>query len=121
MHSFSGHTARVNSVAFSENGYYMASASDDGSVKVWDLRKLEELTSIASGAPAATCAAFDHSGKYLAYATEQGVTVVAVKEWSTPLVVLPTDGAATQLRFGPDAQFIAAGTAAGKLELFKLL
>ncbi len=29
-----GHSARINAVSFSENGIYMASGSDDGSVKV---------------------------------------------------------------------------------------
>ena len=38
--SFSDHTSPVTSLAFSENGYHMASAAADG-VKLWDLRKLK--------------------------------------------------------------------------------
>merc|ERR1711904_194146 len=37
--SLSGHTGEVTSLSFSNNGYYLASASKDGSVKLWDLRK----------------------------------------------------------------------------------
>lgn len=38
--SFASHMAPVTSVAFSENGYICASTSEDGTVKIWDLRKL---------------------------------------------------------------------------------
>jgi len=38
--SFADHTAPVSALAFSENGYHMASAAADG-VKLWDLRKLK--------------------------------------------------------------------------------
>ena len=34
-----GHAGAIRSLAFSENGYHMASASDD-CIKLWDLRKL---------------------------------------------------------------------------------
>ncbi len=40
--SFADHTAPVSCLAFSENGYHMASAAADG-VKLWDLRKLKVI------------------------------------------------------------------------------
>lgn len=40
--SFADHSAPVSSLAFSENGYHMASAAADG-VKLWDLRKLKVI------------------------------------------------------------------------------
>lgn len=39
---FDGHEGRINSISFSENGYYMATAATDG-VKLWDLRKLKNF------------------------------------------------------------------------------
>lgn len=42
MANFEGHTGRINSLSFSENGYYMASAATDG-VRIWDLRKLKTI------------------------------------------------------------------------------
>ena len=40
--SFEGHTKPLRALAFSENGYHLASASDD-CVKLWDLRKLKNF------------------------------------------------------------------------------
>ena len=68
--TFEGHTGVVNSVSFSENGYHMASASDDGSVRVWDLRKLKVLREVAVEGKARSVA-FDASGKYLACGSDE--------------------------------------------------
>ena len=38
--TFTEHTRPITAIAFSENGYHMASAAEDG-VKLWDLRKLK--------------------------------------------------------------------------------
>lgn len=40
--TFEGHTKPVRGLAFSENGYHLASAADD-CVKLWDLRKLKNF------------------------------------------------------------------------------
>ncbi len=42
MASFDGHSAPVRALAFSENGYHLASCADD-CVKLWDLRKLKNF------------------------------------------------------------------------------
>ncbi|KAF0989988.1 hypothetical protein HZS_4076, partial [Henneguya salminicola] len=44
--TFEEHTDQVNSVAFSENGYHMASIGRDFIVRIWDLRKTKCVHSI---------------------------------------------------------------------------
>lgn len=43
---FLGHRSAIRSIAFSENGYYLATSADDGEVKLWDLRKLKNFKTI---------------------------------------------------------------------------
>lgn len=44
--NFPGHSGPITSIAFSENGYYLATAADDSSVKLWDLRKLKNFKTL---------------------------------------------------------------------------
>lgn len=69
--ALNSHSAPIASIAFSENGYFLASGGRDGSVLLWDLRNLEQplLSRADFGATSAVveCVAFDHSGQYLAF------------------------------------------------------
>ena len=65
----SGHNGSVTSMDFSENGYYLATASlGHGGVKVWDLRKLSEVIELDVGDGNVYNIKFDFSGQYLAVA-----------------------------------------------------
>ena len=66
---FSGHTGPITAISFSENGYYLATAAADASVKLWDLRKLKNFKSIALDQDyEIKDVCFDQSGTYLAVA-----------------------------------------------------
>ena len=75
------HTDIINSIAFSENGYTMATGSSDGSVKMYDLRKLKCLQSIKIDQPVASVS-FDYSGTYLGIAANTDLQVKVVKDYS---------------------------------------
>lgn len=46
-----GHSANVTSIGFQQEGRYLYSGSEDGTVKVWDLRNPKYCRSFNSGAP----------------------------------------------------------------------
>lgn len=99
---FSDHTDRINALTFSENGFILATASNDGSVKIWDLRKLKSTKTIemADKSPA-TSVAFDYSASYLAIGTGNGVRVVTTgKEWADIMSFAPHSKAVTGVAWG---------------------
>ena len=75
MANFDGHVGGVNALAFSENGYYMAAAGEDGIARLWDLRKLLNFKKLHVGDGGATSVAFDFSGSYLAVGGKHCVKV----------------------------------------------
>jgi WD40 repeat protein len=69
-----GHTDIVSSVAFSRDGKRLASASQDGTVKVWKVGTGQELLSLKGGG---ISVAFSPDGQRLASANHDGT----VKVW----------------------------------------
>ncbi|MHC6201585.1 WD40 repeat domain-containing protein [Breznakiellaceae bacterium SP9] len=62
--TLSGHSGGVNSI--SANGRQLVSASDDGTVRVWDIATGAVLKTLSGQAAAIICAAFSPDGRYVA-------------------------------------------------------
>ena len=78
------HQGHITSLAFSENGYYFATASSQSpTVKIWDLRKLARVHEInVPEASQVVRVQFDQSGQYLGVASEKAVRVYLNKKWT---------------------------------------
>jgi pre-mRNA-processing factor 19 len=121
---FDGHSGAINSMSFSENGYYMASAAADG-VKLWDLRKLKNFQSLMpygeAGAktPATTSVKFDHSGLFLAVCGADARIYGVKQEWEVvkEFTDVPKKGACS-LAWGTDAKSLFVGAADHNLRVF---
>lgn len=89
----------VRSLFFSENGTWLASASElSTSVSIWDLRKAAQIHTLETGGRV-DCLSWDYTGQFLLTGGPNGVSVQqyskASKEWSEPLKAgVPATGVA---------------------------
>lgn len=114
-----GHRGAVSSMSFSENGYLLATAADDG-VRVWDLRKLKCVKHIETEGPA-LMVRFDPTGGYLAIGSAGKVVLVAPKqEYATvrEFADLGSKGRGGAVAFGVDASVVAVGSADHNLRVY---
>jgi WD40 repeat protein len=58
-----GHTGRINSADFSPDGKFIATASDDKTAKIWDIRSGKELHTLYGHTKNVTSAKFSSDGK----------------------------------------------------------
>eukprot|EP00980_Cylindrotheca_fusiformis_P008941 scaffold1909_cov130-Cylindrotheca_fusiformis.AAC.8 len=76
----------IVAIAFSNNGYHLATAHKSAAVRFWDLRKQKTIATLnpdKSLLASVTSLAYDASGKYLAYGGKDGVQVTTVKDWGS--------------------------------------
>lgn len=84
---FDGHTGAITSLSFSENGYFLATTSENNEVKLWDLRKLVNFETITMPSNCAKVT-FDLYGSYLAAASTDSISIFKAKSWKEPLVTI---------------------------------
>jgi WD40 repeat protein len=63
---FKGHSDSVTSVAFSVDGKYLASGSDDNTVRLWSVEVQKEVAVLQRHTASVSSIAFSPNGKYLA-------------------------------------------------------
>jgi len=124
-----GHASGVNDVAFSPDGALVATASLDGTAKVWDAATGKELLMLhPTGASADTpgklyTVAFRPDGKQLAIGGEAGVIIlwsVTTGEELLSLHEIGEPSAVFALAFSPDGARLAAASADGTVRVWEL-
>ena len=94
----------VDSLVFSENGYYFATGStQQGVVNVWDLRKLTILQTLLQNDAdhfKFSCMEFDGSGQYLAVGSVGGtIKMFNTKNWESFTKIESHKDAITSIRY----------------------
>ena len=113
-----GHRGAVNAVATSADGTLIASASDDGSVRLWESATGEPLAVFEHGGPVESVT-LAPDGETLASAGESG----EIRLWSIPTghavaTLAGQDGALFALAFDPAGDRLASGGADGRVRVW---
>jgi WD40 repeat protein len=111
---FKGHDGLIHSVAFSNDGKFLATASVDGTVKIWDFATGKESQVLKGATPSSpvNCVAFNKDGTIVATASADKM----IRLWN------PKDGKSTKelkghtegvssISFSPDGTILASGGA----------
>jgi WD40 repeat protein len=111
LHILKGHKDHVNSVAFSPDGYCLASGSDDKTIKIWDVAAGQLLYSIDVGSRVLSVA-FSVNGTLASGTGDGQIKIWLLDEKSAYLLntISGHKGVVHSVAFSPDGELLASGS-----------
>jgi WD40 repeat protein/serine/threonine protein kinase len=116
LHTFGGHTGGVNAVRFSPDGKMLASASPDGTVRLWDVAARRAIVQLRQQEGGIFSLAFTPDGQLLATGSYDGHVEIWDVAARRRVTTLPKAGSG--VAFTPDGKILAAGRGGGGVTLW---
>ncbi|MEG4419922.1 WD40 repeat domain-containing protein, partial [Microcoleus sp. LAD1_D5] len=109
--TLAGHSEGVISVAFSPDGKTLASASYDGTIKVWNLQSQKPIATLAGHSEGVISVAFSPDGKTLASASDDKTIKVWNLQSQKPIATLAGHSTSVEsVAFSPDGKTLASAS-----------
>jgi WD40 repeat protein len=106
-----GHYSGIQTVAYSHDGKYIISGSDDNNIKVWDAKTGREIRTLEGHKEYVNCVAFSPDGKYIASGANENI----FKLWD-PLTgkqigrFCGHSSYVKSIAFSPDGKYLVSGS-----------
>ena len=101
-----GHNRSVNSTSFSQDGKWVATASDDGSIKVWERHSQRLIYTLTGHRAEVDLAVFDESGTRLLSGSSDRTARLWDLRTGRQLMVFTHSARISQVAFSPDGQYL---------------
>lgn len=118
---FSGHSDEITSFALSPDDRLLISASQDGTLKVWDLSALKSRLLTQQTLSSVTDCTFSPDGKWVLFSTQKGsLTLMDAKNGNLIKNYLGHKAAVNACAISPDSKWFVSACADGSLIIWEL-
>ncbi|RYP47535.1 hypothetical protein DL768_006412 [Monosporascus sp. mg162] len=111
LQTLEGHVNEVNSVAFSHHDMYLASGSDDNTVKLWDAATGKCIQTLEGHGSWVNSVAFSHDDKHLASGSSD--TTIKIWDTATSKCIQALEGhrnGVVSVAFSHNSKYLASGS-----------
>lgn len=121
--TLAGHTGPVNDAAVSADGRWLATVSDDDSVKVWNAATGQQVHTLSDHNTPVTSLAFSPGGNHLVTGGADGLLIMWDVLAGTPVRSMggQEDGGVLAAAFHPDGERVAVGYTSGAARIWNLV
>ncbi len=122
MRVFSGHESHVNSVAWSPNGRWIASAAGSGEpmVRIWDYENGKIYAQLEQPGQSSNCVCWSPDSKRIAVANEKTVQIWNVESRTQQAECSGHEGGVFSVTWHPTEDIIASASSDGTVRLWNL-
>jgi WD40 repeat protein len=110
LRTFKGHTDRVYCVAFSPDGRLLASAGQDGTVKMWDVATSQEVRTLTGHTGVVSGVAFSPDGKLASAGQDRTVRLWDAETGRQIRTLQGHTSSVLAVAFSPDGRQLASGS-----------